>query len=256
MQPSNESERLLALKRYQILDTPKDGAFDRITAIAAELFRVPIAIVSLVDHDRIWFKSHSGLDASETGRAPGLCASAILSADLYQVCDATIDVRTLTNPLVTGSLGLRFYAAAPLRTHDGFNLGTLCIIDREPRQLTEAEGERLTKLATLVMDQIELRLAARKTAALEQTQRELNEQLCIANLAIRESEERFRDLFEEAPIGYVYEGLDTRFVRANGAAMKMFGIQPEEVATTFGRSLVADTPENKRRLREAFIRAP
>ena len=250
--PNNESDRIDALRRYQILDTPPDGVFDQIAAVTAELFRVPIAIVSLVDHDRIWFKSHSGVDVSETGREPGLCASAILSADLYQVSDAAIDVRTLTNPLVTGSLGLRFYAAAPLRTHDGFNLGTLCIIDREPRELTQAEGERLTKLATLVMDQIELRLAARRTAALEQTQRELNEQLRTANLAIRENGERFRDLFEEAPIGYVYEGLDTRFVRANRAAMKMLGIQPEEVATTFGKSLVADTPENKRRLREAF----
>lgn len=250
--PSNEAERLDALRRYQILDTPQDGAFDRITAIAVELFRVPIAIVSLVDHDRIWFKSHTGLEASEVGRDPGLCASAILSPELYQVCDATVDARALANPLVTGALGLRFYAAAPLRTHDGFNLGTICIMDREPRELTHLEAAMLTQLSTLVMDQMELRLAARGAAALERAQQELNERLSVANRALIESEERFRDLFDEAPIPYVYERLDSRFIRANRAAMKALGLEPEEIAETFGKSLVADTPENKRCLHAAF----
>jgi hypothetical protein len=101
----NESDRLAALKRYQILDTPQDGAFDRITAIAAELFRVPIAIVSLVDQDRIWFKSHIGVDASEIEKVPGLCASAILSPALYEVHDAKLDARTLANPLVNWGIG-------------------------------------------------------------------------------------------------------------------------------------------------------
>src|SRR5208337_2893058 len=159
MLPPEEPERLAALQRYQILDTPPDGAFDHLTAVAANLFRVPIAIVSLVDHDRIWFKSHYGLDACEVGREPGLCASAIFSRDVYHVRDAIADARTLTNPLVASELGLRFYAAAPLRTHDGFNLGTFCIIDRKPRELASSEMEMLTSLATLVMDQMELRLA-------------------------------------------------------------------------------------------------
>lgn len=249
---ADEEERLDALRRYEILDTPQDGAFDQITAVAAEFFRVPIALVSLVDHDRIWFKSRAGLDASEIDRAPGLCSSAILSSDFYQVSDASIDVRTLANPLVTGSLGLRFYAAAPLRTRDGFNLGTLCIIDREPRELTASEAAMLTKLASLVMDQMELRLAARKIAALERSQQDLNEQLRATNRILADNEERFRDLFDEAPIPYVHEGMDSRFIRANAAAIKMLGIDPAEIATTFGKSLVADTPENKRFLQEAF----
>ena len=248
----DEKERLDALLRYEILDTPQDGAFNQITAVAATLFRVPIALVSLVDHDRIWFKSRTGLDASEIDRAPGLCSSAILSPDFYQVSDAGIDARTLSNPLVTGSLGLRFYAAAPLRTHDGFNLGTLCIIDREPRELTASEAEMLGKLASLVMDQMELRLAARKIAALERSQQDLNERLRAANRILADNEERFRDLFDEAPIPYVHEGMDSRFIRANAAAIKMLGIEPAEIATTFGKSLVADTPENKRCLQEAF----
>src|ERR1700677_3194866 len=122
--PENELERLDALRRYGILDTPPDGAFDHITGLAAGFFQVPIAIVSLVDHDRIWFKSHYGLEVEQVERDNGLCASAILSPDLYYIRDAVKDARTLANPLVAGALGLRFYAAAPLRTHDGFNLGT------------------------------------------------------------------------------------------------------------------------------------
>ena len=157
--PENEAGRLEALRRYAILDTPPDGAFDHITAVAADLFKVPIAIVSLVDHDRIWFKSKYGLDAQQLDREPGLCASAILSPEVYHVRDAIQDVRTLANPLVAGEFGLRFYAAAPLRTHDGFNLGTVCIIDKQPRDLAPAETGMLKKLAALVMDQMELRLA-------------------------------------------------------------------------------------------------
>ncbi len=252
--PENELERLDALRRYRILDTPPDGAFDHITEVAASLFRVPIAIVSLVDHDRIWFKSHHGLDTQQIGRDAGLCASAILAREVYHLRDAISDIRALANPLVAGSLGLRFYAAAPLRTHDGFNLGTLCVIDRQPRELNPAEAEMLTKLAALVMDQMELRLAARKVADLEQVEHKMSEQLRQANEALLQSEERFRDLFDEAPIAYVHEGLDSRFIQANRAAMRILGIKPEEIAGMFGRSLVPDTPDAQRRLREALGR--
>ena len=224
--PPNESERLNALRRYQILDTPPDGAFDHITAVAANLFRVPIAIVSLVDHDRIWFKSHHGLDAEQVGRDPGLCASAIFSPDVYHVRDAISDARALANPLVAGAFGLRFYAAAPLRTHDGFNLGTLCVIDRQPRELAPSETEMLTKLAALVMDQMELRLAARKVAELEQVEHGMSEQLRRGERGIgARARKRFRDLFDEAPIAYVHEDLDSRFIRANRAAMRILGHQ-------------------------------
>lgn len=157
----SEAERLRALKKYDILDTPPDGNFDRLTRLASNLFNVPIAIVSLVDKDRIWFKSRHGLDVSQIDREPGLCASAILSDDVYMVEDAINDPRTLTNPLVASEFGLRFYAAAPLKTRDGYNLGTFCIIDKVPRELTEEEKEMLEDLAATVMDQMELRLAAR-----------------------------------------------------------------------------------------------
>jgi formate hydrogenlyase transcriptional activator len=250
--PENEAERLDALRRYRILDTPPDGAFDHIAAMAAKFFRVPIAIVSLVDEDRIWFKSHYGIEADQVGRDPGLCASAILSAEVYYLRDALHDVRAMANPLVAGSLGFRFYAAAPLRTHDGFNLGTLCVIDRNPRDLAAEESEMLTKMAGLVIDQMELRLAARKIGELQEAERTIGERLRQANEQLVKSEDRFRDLFDEAPIAYVHEGLDSRFIGANRTALRILGVTAEEVPGMFGKYLVPDEPDAQRRLREAL----
>ncbi len=162
--PAVESERLSALRRYEILDTPPDGAFDRITALAADLLSVPIAIISLVDADRIWFKSRHGIDVDQIDREPGLCASAIIQDDAWVVTDASTDARVLANPLVAGEFGLRFYVGVPFTTHDGHNLGTLCVIDKEPRlEVTKQEIEHLKNLAALVMDEMELRIAARIT---------------------------------------------------------------------------------------------
>lgn len=157
----DEAARLQAVRRYDILDTPPDGAFDRITALAAELFDVPIALVTIVDHDRIWFKSRYGLEEVEqVDRAPGLCASAILHGEAYVIEEARNDPRSLANPLVAGKFGLQFYAAAPLRTTDGHRLGTLCIIDREPRVFSPRQAELLQRLAEIVMDAMELRISA------------------------------------------------------------------------------------------------
>ena len=160
--PPSEAERLAAVRRYDILDSPPDGAFDRITALAARRFGVPIAIISVVDEDRIWFKSHHGLPVEQIDREPGLCASAILGDTPYLVEDARTDPRSLANPLVAGDFGLRFYAAVPLRTSDGHNLGTLCVIDKEPRPIDNEQIEDLKDLATIVMDQLELGLSARR----------------------------------------------------------------------------------------------
>ena len=176
-----ESGRMDAVRRYEILDTPPDGAFERIAALAARIFGVPIAIVSVVDRDRIWFKAHHGLpDVFEIGRDPGLCASAVLQHDAWVVTDAAVDPRTLANPLVAGELGLRFYAGVPLTTNDGFNLGTLCVIDREPRQVTDDEVDTLKALAGLVTDALELRLSARETVRQESELRRQAEVLADA----------------------------------------------------------------------------
>ena len=159
--PSNEPERLAAVHRYDILDTPPDGAFDRVTSLAANLFSTPISIISIVDTDRIWFKSHHGLDAEQIDREPGLCASAILHDSAWLLENAATDPRSLTNSLVAGAFGLKFYLGVPLRTHDGFNLGTLCVIDREPRTVNQEQIDQLNDLASVVMDQMELRRSAR-----------------------------------------------------------------------------------------------
>ena len=163
--PPNEAERIAAVRRYDILDSPPDGAFDRITALAARRFGVPIAIISIVDEDRIWFKSHHGLPVQQIDREPGLCASAILGDTPYLIEDARTDSRSLANPLVAGDFGLRFYAAVPLTTSDGHNLGTLCVIDKEPRPIEEEQLEDLKDLASVVMDQLELGLSARRAVS-------------------------------------------------------------------------------------------
>ena len=156
------ASRIEALKRYEILDTPADGNFDRITLLASKVFNMPIAIVSLVDEDRIWFKSSQGLgDVRQIDKSPGLCASAILSDEIYLVEDARNDPRCLANPLVTGAFGLQFYAAAPLKTQDGYNLGTLCVIDKKKRYINTEQQALLGLMADIVMHEMELRLAAR-----------------------------------------------------------------------------------------------
>lgn len=156
---------MAAVRRYDILDTPPDGAFDRITALAARRFGVPISIISIVDEDRIWFKSRYGVPVEQIGRDPGLCASAILTNDPHILTDARVDPRSLANPLVAGDFGLRFYAGVPLTTSDGHNLGTLCIIDKEPRPIDDAQIADLKDLASVVMDQMELQLAARRAVS-------------------------------------------------------------------------------------------
>lgn len=179
-----------AVRRYDVLDTPPDGAFDRITALAARLFDVPISIVSIVDHDRIWFKSHHGIEVQQIDREAGLCASAVCQYEPWIVTDAAVDVRTVDNPLVAGELGLRFYFGVPLTTSDGFNLGTLNVIDVEARDVSDEEIQTLTDLAAIVMDELELRLDARRQ--LEESRRralELNDDvvqgLALAQLSLQ-----------------------------------------------------------------------
>jgi PAS domain S-box-containing protein len=235
---ADELARLAAVRRYDILDTPPDGAFDRITAMAARLFKAPIAIVSIVDHDRIWFKSHHGLDVTEIGRDPGLCASAIMQADPYVLPDAKLDPRSLANPLVAGEFGLRFYAAAPLRTSDGFNLGTLCVIDKEPRPISAEHIAQLQDLASVVMDQMELRRSvlaalASKDAVVEKLA-ESERGLRTANALLADEGERIRRLFEQAPgLITVLRGPDHVVELANAATRAFVG-QRDMIGKTVG----------------------
>ncbi|MCW1430046.1 sensor domain-containing diguanylate cyclase [Novosphingobium sp. JCM 18896] len=154
---NDETGRIAALARYDILDSPADGAFDRITELVRAVLGVPICAVSLVDTDRQWFKSHPGVDASETPREIAFCDHTIRGRDPMIVCDAAQDSRFRENPLVTGELGIASYAGVPLETPDGYNIGTLCAIDTRPRDFDPAQIAILKSLAALVVDQLELR---------------------------------------------------------------------------------------------------
>ncbi|MDG2991374.1 response regulator [Candidatus Synechococcus calcipolaris G9] len=155
--PENEFERLQALVSYHVLDTDPEAEFDELTQLVAAVCDVPIALVSLVDSGRQWFKSKVGIDASESGRDVAFCAHAILQPDLFVIPDALEDERFFDNPFVTDGIKIRFYAGMPLITEDGFALGTLCVIDQKPRQLTAVQERTIKTLAHQVVNQLELR---------------------------------------------------------------------------------------------------
>jgi two-component system, sensor histidine kinase len=156
--PSDEAERLDALRAYDVLDTPPEAAFDDLTMIASRICKTPIALVSLVDAERQWFKSKVGLDASETPRSVAFCSHAILKPDeLFIIRDSLVDERFHDNPLATGSPHVRFYAGAPLVVPGGRAVGTLCVIGHEPRDLDEDQKALLRVLSRQVVTQLELR---------------------------------------------------------------------------------------------------
>ena len=168
--PPNETARLNALKRYAVLDTPPEGSFDRITRSAAHRFAVPIALVSLIDQKRQWFKSCIGMSAADVDRKITFCAHAILSDEVLIVLDTRNDARFRDNPQVTSAPFIRFYAGAPLVTSDGFCLGTLCIIDTVPRAFSPSEAADLQDLAAMVIETLETRrVVAPLVAAVEST---------------------------------------------------------------------------------------
>lgn len=174
---SAELARLHALHGYQVLDTPAEARFDRITLLLARCLNVPIALISLVDAERQWFKSRQGLEAASTPRDVAFCAHAIRGVELFVVEDAREDARFAQNPFVQGAPHVRFYAGAPLITPEGHRLGTLCAIDQKPRTLSEEQRSLLRELADHVMDVFELRRLAVLKRDIEETSHALSHDL-------------------------------------------------------------------------------
>ena len=171
-----EEARIQALTRYGILDTPAEEAFDRFTRLAAAVLDMPIALVSLIDRDRQWFKSKFGIEVDETPRKYAFCDHAIREDGLMVVEDALKDARFRDNPYVTGDPAVRFYAGAPLTTDDGHNLGTLCVIDTKPRSLKPHQRQLLKDISDLVMESLELRRITVQTGGdLRTLQRHMSE---------------------------------------------------------------------------------
>jgi two-component system, sensor histidine kinase and response regulator len=188
--PENETERLAALRYLGILDTPPEVAYDELSALAAYVCQTPIALISLVDADRQWFKSRVGWTLGETPREVAFCAHAVVQPDLLVVPDARTDERFADNPLVTSPPAIRFYAGAPLVTTEGHALGTLCVLDHQPRELTQEQIRALRALSHQVVAQLRLRQQLRE-------QRHINDELARANAALQ-AEVTLRQRAEEA----------------------------------------------------------
>jgi len=155
--PENEDKRLKKLDFYAILDTIPEETFDDLTRLASDILKVPIALISLLDKDRQWFKSRVGLEVEQTSRSISFCQYAIIDNDIFEIKDALQDIRFKDNPLVKGDPNIRFYAGVPLTDDEGYNIGTLCLIDRKPRILTDKERDSLRRLSRTVIRLIQYR---------------------------------------------------------------------------------------------------
>lgn len=174
---NNEAKRLKVLWQYDVLDTVPEELFDDLTELAARICEAPIALISLVDEDRQWFKSKVGVTINETSRDISFCAHAIEQQDLFIIPDATKDLRFANNPLVTSDPKIRFYAGAPLIAPDGEALGTLCVIDKVPRDLRPEQQQALRVLARHVIIQLELRRHAKDLAEAHKAREATREEL-------------------------------------------------------------------------------
>ncbi|TNC94224.1 MAG: diguanylate cyclase with PAS/PAC sensor, partial [Gallionellaceae bacterium] len=206
--PDNEQERLEALRNYNILDTDPEAEFDGMVQLASSICETPIAVISLVDRDRQWFKAIIGLDAKETSRDLAFCAHTILQNEIMVVSDALQDERFFDNPLVASSPNIRFYAGAPLITTDGFQLGTICVIDRVPRTLNDNQLLALKALANHVIAQFELRLSHRK---INQYLRELHQTQKVLSTLINAS-----------PDFICFKDGEGRWLTANKSGLELF----------------------------------
>ncbi len=230
----HEELRIEALRRYRVLDTAPDERFDRITQMVSQIFRVPVAVISLIDEHRQWFKSRVGLVAAETARDIAFCNTTIAGQEVLVVEDTEDDPRFLANPLVTGPLKFRFYAGVPLQSPDGHNIGTLAVIDTQPRRLENWERRVLVDLGHFVMSELEL---WRQLYELAQEHRsELSEAVARSQFERELAARRYRALVEYAPeITLLFER-DGKLLYASPSLERVLGYSLPEV---FGTSMVS-----------------
>ncbi|MFD0986904.1 sensor domain-containing phosphodiesterase [Methyloligella solikamskensis] len=219
--PESEEARLQALAEYHLMDTPPEEEFDRLVALAARIFRVPIVLISLLEQDRQFFKARLGLDVCETDRTVSFCAHAIMQDDILFVADAKKDERFAANPLVTGQPYIRFYAGKPLRAPNGEKIGTFCIIDTAPREcFTKEDRKNLTALAKLAMDKMEMR----RLEAAEEV-----------------NATRFANIAATSPDAIICNDEDGRVTFWNDAAERLFGYTAQEMVGQTADILIPDS---------------
>jgi diguanylate cyclase len=215
----SEEQRIALLATLRLLDSPPEAVFDRIARLAAQVLQAPIALVSLVDRDRQWFKARVGLDVAETPRDYAFCAHAIHNPSPLIVADTLLDARFADNPLVIGEPRIRFYAGAPIFSSGGVALGTLCVIDREPRLLTDAQIQILQDLAALAQREIIQREAVELSAVISAQN----------DRAIQENVARFKATFEHAAIGIAVLSVDGRWLQVNRQLCDFLGYSEQEL---------------------------
>ena len=225
--PENDTERVDALRRYQLLDTLTEKSFHNIARLMADVFEVPIALISLVDEEQVFFKGNVGMQGvKSTDRNISLCSFAILAAEPTVFDKPLTEPCLLNNPLVHGEFGLRFYAAAPIITHDGHAIGSVCIIDKKERSFSETQQQMLVRFSKTVMHQIELRLSAIKEKEAEQL--------------LLEKETELKNFINQAPVAiFSFRGENMTMETANQKALQLIS----RTETAIGKPLLEVVPE-------------
>lgn len=244
--PANETERLEALRALNLLDTAAEARFDRLTHLATQLLDMPIALVSLVDAKRQWFKSRQGIDATETARDISFCGHAILGDETFVVNDATQDPRFADNPLVAGAPDIRFYAGRPLKTTQGLRVGTLCLIDKKPRQLTPAQLAVLDALAELVEREFQL-------ADLERARKEIfnaTREWAATQQALQQAQRWNQTIIDHAASSIIATDPQGAITVFNHGAERLLGYDAQEVVGKVTPAVIHDPQEVVQRAAE------
>ena len=241
--PANEADRLAALRSYNVLDTLEESDFDELTELASAICQTPVALISLVDKDRQWFKSHKGTDVTETERDVSFCAHAITKPnDILIVDNPKEDTRFSDNPLVTGPMNINFYAGVPLVDENGFALGSLCVIDQERRTITEQQINALRIISWQVIDKLRLRKQNANLKAVNEELKDTQQKVNLLNAILTESEGRWKTFIDQSPAAtIIFRGANLLIEVANPPMLELLG-KGEDI---IGQSLLNAIPELK-----------